>query len=114
MTQEAKVLDRNTVVKTLELDSLFPSSQMKSRLVRIFNFKARQVITLHEQGFSHAYSGESPALSSAMEVRNFRDFESRAEIEEAHAELVARGYNPEPLDAGVIMNKNTLVRKPAA
>lgn len=79
------------------------------RLSRIFNFRAREVITLYERGGlkdftipgSGNYSsktGYAAAVTSAMTSRSFADFESPEELEAMHAELTRLGGKPPPLD----------------
>lgn len=78
------------------------------RLRRIFNFRARQVTSIYERGgvqnykiprgeYSSYESGAAVAVTSSMDVRNFRDVEGEEEIAAMHAELVRLGGKPPEL-----------------
>jgi hypothetical protein len=108
MTSYTK-LDDNTLQAVSDLDIPGGGDWGKPTLRRIFNFKARQVTTLYERGGTKLYwqpvnsnysaaEAYAAALTSAMQVQNFRDFESRDEIEEMHARLVAAQGKPPSLD----------------
>ena len=79
------------------------------RLRKIFNFRAREVITIYERGGiqdftipgSGSYSsktGYSAAVTSAMSSRNFADYETPDELVAMRQELVQRGGKPPALD----------------
>jgi hypothetical protein len=78
------------------------------RLRRIFNFRARQVISIYERGGTQDFqipdghysskTGYTAAVTSAMQVQNFRDIEGDGEIAAMHAELVRLGGSPPALD----------------
>lgn len=79
-------------------------------LSRYFNFAAGQVITIFREKAEmkeniKAYQSSggnavaaSVALTSQIHVQKFSEFDSTAEIEMMHAELVRRGGKPPPLN----------------
>lgn len=80
------------------------------RLTRIFNFTARQVVTLYERGGTQNYTipagtqygssstGYSAAVTSSMQIHDFKDLPNPAEIAEMHERLQKAGGKPPPLD----------------
>lgn len=93
------------------------------RLRRIFNFRAREVITLYERGGIQDFTipgnttynsktGYSAAVTSAMNSRSFGDYESQDEIIAMYAELVRRGGKPPALEdiTGQMKKKITPLR----
>lgn len=80
------------------------------RLMRIFNFTARQVTTLYERGGIQKYTipapttygsdkaGYSAAVTSSMEIHNFHDLPNPDEIRQMHERLVKAGGKPPALD----------------
>jgi hypothetical protein len=105
MTEYNK-LDDDTMQALTDLST--SSGWGDAKLRRIFNFKARQLITLYERGGLQNYTipGNSSyssntaytaAVTSAMQVQNFRDVESPGEIIEMHKRLVDNNGKPPPL-----------------
>ncbi len=80
------------------------------RLMRIFNFTARQLTTIYERGGIQKYTipagynygsektGYSAAVTSSMEMRDFKDLPNPDEIRQMHERLVKAGGKPPPLD----------------
>lgn len=79
------------------------------RLMRVFNFTARQVTTIYERGGIQKYTipaassysdktGYSAAVTSSMEIHNFHDLPNPDEIRQMHERLVKAGGKPPALD----------------
>ncbi len=105
---DLKKLDDHTLKVTTSL-SEGSSDWGTPRLVRIFNFKAAQVTTIYERGglksyliprgdFGSSETAYTAAVTSAMQVQNFRDIENTAEIAELHQQFEKIGGHPPPLD----------------
>jgi hypothetical protein len=88
-----------------------PTSEWGSpQLRRIFNFRARQVTSIYERGGLQSFpiprggssyaseAGYTAAVTSAINIQNFRDIEGQDEIAEMHAELRRLGGKPPPLE----------------
>lgn len=78
------------------------------RLTRLFNFKARQITTIYERGGTQSYkiprgdysseTGQTAAVTAAIQIQNFRDLESTDEVRDMHAQLVRIGGRPPNID----------------
>lgn len=101
------ILDDSTLVVTQELPTRKAGAPTLSR---IFNFKARQLITLYEAGqkdtLTIPYSkygdkmaaGHTSAFTSSMQVQNFSDLDNAEELAEMHEKLTTLGGKPPPLE----------------
>ena len=63
------------------------------RLRKIFNFAAREVVTIYERGglANENYQNAAGAMTSSMDIRNFENIEGKDEIKEAYDALKKRG-----------------------
>ena len=79
------------------------------RLMRVFNFTARQVTTIYERGGIQKYTipaassysdktGYSAAVTSSMDIHDFKDLPNPDEIRQMHERLVKAGGKPPPLE----------------
>ncbi len=99
------------------------------RLTRIFNFISRQVTTIYERGVLQEYTipkhtdygssskGYSAAVTSSMQIHDFKDLPNPDEIVQMHAKLRERGGKPPPLDEvmqGIPQMKKGTLKAPAA
>lgn len=81
---------------SLRVENEYFSSSIHSRSVmRIFNFKSAQVTTVYREWIADSAGN---AVTSQMNVQNFSDIESPAEIRDMHAKLVELGGRPPALD----------------
>jgi hypothetical protein len=94
------------------------------RLSRIFNFEARQLITLYECGGVKDYripggysdrTGYSAAVTSSMDVKNFSALDDAQELARMHAKLKELGGDPPAIDdlTGQMGKKKPALRPPA-
>lgn len=109
MTTEYHLVDTTTIAVVSSL-SFNKKDWGAPRLTRIFNFTARQVVTLYERGGIQSYilpqgiphgnssTGYSAAVTSSMQMHDFKDLPNPAEIAEMHERLQKIGGNPPPLD----------------
>ncbi|MDP2206729.1 MAG: hypothetical protein Q8K65_10545 [Alphaproteobacteria bacterium] len=111
MTTEYHRIDETTIaaVSSLGFDK-DKKDWGAPRLTRIFNFTARQVVTLYERGGIQSYTippgsnygnsstGYSAAVTSAMQMQDFKDLPNPAEIAEMHERLGKMGGKPPPLE----------------
>jgi hypothetical protein len=124
MTTEYHQIDDTTIAVASSL-AFDKKDWGAPRLMRIFNFTARQVVTLYERGgtqnFSlprgpHEYSnstGYTAAVTSSMQMHDFKDLPNPAEIAEMHERLRKMGGNPPPLeDVMKTLGKQTALRSP--
>jgi hypothetical protein len=72
----------------------FTNASHSRSITQLFNFKAAQVTTLAREWIS--VSGVTS--STQMIIQNFSDIESKEEIREMHAKLVALGGKPPSLE----------------
>lgn len=72
----------------------------QAHLRKIFNFAAREVITLYERGgiSNKDYQNAAGGVTAAMDIRNFENIEGKDEIKEAYAELKKRNGKLSELD----------------
>lgn len=99
--------DSLAVVSALSLDA---KDWGAPRLMRIFNFSSRQVTTIYERGGIQEYTipkgsdygsnskGYSAAVTSAMQIHDFKDLPNPEEIVQMHQKLCSLNGKPPPLD----------------
>jgi hypothetical protein len=102
-----KKLDDVTLQATETLGEK-PHDWGSPQLRRIFNFRSRQVTTIYERGGLQSFNlprgsynnetGYAAAVTSSMQVQNFRDIEGQEEIAFMHEKLVKLGGRPPALD----------------
>jgi len=74
-----------------------------AKLTKIFNFESRQVTTIlvDELQISQYRDGSgksnAAAVSTQMNIQNFKDIEGTGEFQRMHEELKNLGGNPRPL-----------------
>lgn len=110
--------DSLAIISPLSFD---PKDWGAPRLMRIFNFSSRQVTTIYERGGIQEYTipkgsdygsnskGYSAAVTSAMEIHDFKELPNPEEIQQMHQKLRDIGGNPPPLD--VVMQGIGSIRK---
>ncbi len=69
-------------------EELYRNSSSSASIRKVFNFKARQVITTYEEWYNQG------ALTSQMNVQNFSDLDSFDEVYDMAKELEAKGGHP--------------------
>lgn len=109
MTTEYHVIDRATIAAVTSLVFDEKKDWGAPRLTRVFNFTARQVMTIYERGGIQNYTippgnyggsstGYSAAVTSSMHVQDFKDLPNPEEIAGMHEMLLRKGGNPPPLE----------------
>lgn len=110
MTTEYHVIDRATIAAVTSLVFDEKKDWGAPRLTRVFNFTARQVMTIYERGgiqnytippgsnYGSSSTGYSAAVTSSMHVQDFKDLPNPAEIADMHERLSRKGGSPPPLD----------------
>jgi hypothetical protein len=108
MTTEYRRVDQTTLAVLTSL-SFDKQDWGAPRLTRLFNFSARQVVTLYERGgiqdytipqgsnYGRSSKGYSAAVTSSMQIQNFSDLPNPTEITEMHERLCKAGGRPPPL-----------------
>jgi len=92
------------------------------RLSRIFNFEARQLITLYERGGRQDFqipgeyssrTGYTVGVTSSMQVQNFSELDDATEILRLHGKLTEMGGTPPAVDdLAATMDKKRPVLRP--
>ncbi|MBI1214454.1 MAG: hypothetical protein GC185_01385 [Alphaproteobacteria bacterium] len=114
-------LDDSTLRVTYDMAGKKGDNWGAPRLSRIFNFEARQLITLYERGGTQDFSipgrygnttGKSAAVTSDLQVQNFSELDTTAELARMHKKLKDMGGKPPSIDdlAGQLDKKKPALR----
>ena len=110
MTTVYHFVDRSTIAAVTSLVFDEKKDWGAPRLTRVFNFAARQVMTIYERGgiqkytippgsnYGNSSTGYSAAVTSSMHVQDFKDLPNPEEIAGMHEMLLRKGGNPPPLE----------------
>lgn len=81
-------------IDNVTLEALQEINSSASRLSRIFNFEAQQLVVLYQ---NREYNS-GVAITAAMTTHNFADLPNPEEIKKMHEKLTELGGNPPALD----------------
>lgn len=93
-----KKVDDHTLLETKVI-------MRRNRLMRLFDFNARQMVMAMQCGEYDDFSGKTS--TGAATVFNFADVEGQQVLKDAHAKLTELGGDPPPLERDGAVRKNS-------